>query len=118
MVEDRRKHSTKMAMSMQDVAILLSVSTRTVRRWVRDGRLRCCRIGRTIRVLKSDLSEFLRTNGDPEFASSQQLIQRICLAIRSGDRESVRVMLHRLRDEYGVSLRMGDDMDREVTHDA
>jgi len=45
--------------TLADVAELLSVSTRTVRRLIDDGHLPCHRIGRSIRISESDLRSYL-----------------------------------------------------------
>ena len=45
--------------TLADVAELLSVSTRTVRRLIDDGHLPCHRIGRSIRISETDLRSYL-----------------------------------------------------------
>jgi excisionase family DNA binding protein len=47
-------------MTYEDVANALSVNVKTVKRWVRDGRLRPARIGvRTVRFLPEDIQTFV-----------------------------------------------------------
>lgn len=46
-------------MTLPEVAELMSISERTARRWVRDGRLRAVKIGKTVRVTPSDLVSLL-----------------------------------------------------------
>jgi excisionase family DNA binding protein len=49
-------------LSVDDVAELLNVSTKTVRRWLQDGRLSCHRFGRQIRISAEALDAFIRQN--------------------------------------------------------
>jgi excisionase family DNA binding protein len=51
-------------LTVKEVASLLGVSERTVRRWISPAqppgeRLACYRIGRLVRIRRSDLEEFL-----------------------------------------------------------
>lgn len=48
-------------LTIQEVAKVLSVSTRTVYRWIETGDLKVARIGRkTYRIFESDLRKFIR----------------------------------------------------------
>lgn len=42
-------------MSRQDVAAELSVTTRTVDRWIKTGQLKAYKIGRQVRIKREDL---------------------------------------------------------------
>ena len=44
---------------VDDVAKQLSVSVKTIRRWVESGELRAHRLGRLLRVSQEDLNAFL-----------------------------------------------------------
>ena len=46
-------------LSVNAVAIELSVCTKTVRRLIQRGALRCCRVGRLVRIRAVDLAEFV-----------------------------------------------------------
>ena len=48
-------------LSLEDVAERLQVSDRTVRRWVKDGKLAAYKPGREWRIRPSDFEEFLET---------------------------------------------------------
>jgi excisionase family DNA binding protein len=53
-------------LTVQDVAAELKVSTETVRRWLRSGRLKGTMLGGTrlgYRVMESDLRHFVATGG-------------------------------------------------------
>ena len=45
--------------TVREIAELLKVSQRTVRRWIADGELAVHRLGRSVRVLDADLRAFL-----------------------------------------------------------
>lgn len=45
--------------SIEEVADLLRVSPRTVRRWIKAGQLRAHRFGRTMRIACEDLQDFI-----------------------------------------------------------
>lgn len=48
-------------LSPADVAALLQVSTKTVRRWIEAGELRVYTLGRQLRVSEDDLSAFVKS---------------------------------------------------------
>ncbi len=51
-------------LTIAEVAERLSVSTRTVRRWITAGTLQVHRFGRLVRVSETDLVAFLALNRD------------------------------------------------------
>ena len=46
---------------VEDVAKMLGVSERTVRRWIEDKKLKAMRLGRGWRIEHDDLMEFMKT---------------------------------------------------------
>jgi excisionase family DNA binding protein len=46
-------------LAIPDVAALLKVSTKTIRRWIKDGKMHVHLIGRQIRIAEDDLQLFL-----------------------------------------------------------
>ena len=46
-------------LTVEDVAALLKVAPYTVRRWLREGKLAGRRLGKSWRVLQSELEEFV-----------------------------------------------------------
>ncbi|MBP8289298.1 MAG: helix-turn-helix domain-containing protein [Chromatiaceae bacterium] len=48
-------------LSVDDVAARLQVNRKTVRRWIRSGKLRAVKAGRQHRVAHTDLALFLRS---------------------------------------------------------
>jgi excisionase family DNA binding protein len=53
--------ATEELLSLQEAADRLGVSVYTVRRWIKDGKLRAIKPGKEYRVRQSDLEEFLRS---------------------------------------------------------
>lgn len=49
-------------LTVADVAKHCQVSHRTVRRWIAEGHLKVVRLGRLIRIRRSDFSKFLNQN--------------------------------------------------------
>lgn len=51
----------KEILTIKEVAEKMQVSTRTVRRWIKEGKLKASRLGhRTYRVLEEDLISFIK----------------------------------------------------------
>lgn len=59
-----RGHELRLVQSCETTAQQLSVSTMTIRRMVRDGRLQAIKVGRQTRVLVSSVEDFIGTGGD------------------------------------------------------
>jgi excisionase family DNA binding protein len=51
-------------LSVEQIALQMNVSIKTVRRWIECGELHCHRLGRTIRVSEEDLIAFLNRHRD------------------------------------------------------
>jgi excisionase family DNA binding protein len=49
-------------LSVKEVSSLFHVSQQTVRKWVRDGELRCFHIGDVVRFSEDHVKEFIKTN--------------------------------------------------------
>ena len=54
-----RSTGTQSLLTVEQIAERLSVSTRTVRRWISDGELVAYRLGRAVRIDEPDLEAFL-----------------------------------------------------------
>lgn len=57
--ESGRKASSPSWLSVQSAAAELEVTTRTIYRFINDGKLAAYRIGRVYRIRRSDLEDFL-----------------------------------------------------------
>jgi excisionase family DNA binding protein len=51
--------TTETYWTRKQVAARFNVSTRTVDRWILDGKLHPTRIGRTVRIAEADIARFL-----------------------------------------------------------
>ena len=61
---DLHSHGPDRFFSISEVAELVGVVTRTVRRWIKDKLLVAHRIGRVLRIADADLRAFLATHRD------------------------------------------------------
>lgn len=55
-----KTHDAPILLTYKQAAKLLNVSDRTVWSWVHEGLLAAVRIGRTVRIDRSDLEEFIQ----------------------------------------------------------
>lgn len=53
-------------MTVDQLAEFLQVSTETIRRYTRSGRLKCIKVGHQIRFTKEQIDEFLEADIAPE----------------------------------------------------
>ena len=51
-------------LNVEQIALQVNVSIKTVRRWIESRELHCHRLGRTIRVSEEDLIAFLNRHRD------------------------------------------------------
>jgi excisionase family DNA binding protein len=63
--------------SPDEVAALLGLHVRTVRRFIREGRLKAARVGKQYRIADSDLRTLVGANRGKEHAGSQNRRRRI-----------------------------------------
>ena len=68
---------TKAYYSPDEVAALLDLHVRTIRRFIREGRLKATRVGRQYRIAESDLSKLVGSERGKEHAGSQNRRRRI-----------------------------------------
>ncbi|TNF22456.1 MAG: helix-turn-helix domain-containing protein [Deltaproteobacteria bacterium] len=110
-----------MQLSVADVATLLSVSEKTVYRWIQQGRLPAYRLGQQFRFNKSELLEWAtaqRVPLSPELfvAPEAEPVPSLTESLRAGGvlyrvgGEDKRAVLRAAVD----ALRLGDDVDRDV----
>jgi excisionase family DNA binding protein len=65
-IETRRAASSAKFYTIAQIAELLEVSTRTVRRWIARGALAVHRIGNLVRISEADLRSFLARSRESE----------------------------------------------------
>lgn len=53
------KFKTGHFLTVEDVATLLGYSDKTIRRWIKNGRLKAYRANRQLRISEADLQDFL-----------------------------------------------------------
>nr|WP_282580230.1 helix-turn-helix domain-containing protein [Natroniella sulfidigena] len=49
-------------MTVKEVSEILQVHTKTIKRWLRDGKLKGVKMGKMWRVEQKDLKEFIESN--------------------------------------------------------
>jgi len=110
-----------MQLSVSDVAKLLSVSEKTVYRWIQQGRLPAYRLGQQLRFNKSELLEWATAQRVPLspdlFAEPEaEAVSTLCEALRAGGvlyrvgGANKRAVLEAAVD----AMRLPDDVDRDV----
>jgi len=67
LLERRLSERPELAFSVPEAAAWCRVETHTIRKAITDGRLACLKIGRSIRIRRSDLFA-IRPNGQPDAA--------------------------------------------------
>jgi excisionase family DNA binding protein len=63
--------------AVDEVAVLLGLHVRTIRRFIREGRLKATRVGRQYRIAEADLSKLVGSDRGKEHAESQSRRRRI-----------------------------------------
>ncbi len=58
-------------LTVDRVAAIMAVSTKTVRRMIDRGVLPSCRVGRLVRVRHRDLERYIASSADPQAGRSQ-----------------------------------------------
>lgn len=99
--------------SVEQIAELLAIHPKTIQRYIREGRLRASKIGKSWRVTGHDLSLFVENNPDESSITEQPAIQvtasSVIDIIVPGKNEAIRIMntltaaLNAKPPEYGQS---------------
>ncbi|WP_119069430.1 helix-turn-helix domain-containing protein [Aggregatilinea lenta] len=74
--------------STDEVAALLGLHVRTIRRFIREGKLRATRVGKQFRIAESDLSKLVGSDGETKPARSQNRRRHI-VALTTVDIDAV-----------------------------
>ncbi|MCP2258849.1 DNA binding domain-containing protein, excisionase family [Streptoalloteichus tenebrarius] len=105
--------------SVEQVAEKLGLHVRTVRNYVRDGRLKAVRIGKQYRIAASDLAEFTGLSGSERASTSRDVEVTSVVRIEGVDAaDADRLATHLLasvqtRSGDGRTLRIETSHDRE-----
>ncbi|MEV0999822.1 helix-turn-helix domain-containing protein [Nonomuraea sp. NPDC050202] len=103
--------------TVEQVADLLGLHVKTVRNYVRDGRLPAVRIGRQYRIAKEDLAAFtglpIGAPARARHAEVSSIVQIDGIARRDMDRVSTMVMGSLTGRPHGLRVQFVYDEDRE-----
>ena len=66
--------------AVDEVAALLGLHVRTIRRFIGEGRLKATRVGRQYRIAETDLSELVGSDRGKESAASQSRRRRVVVS--------------------------------------
>ncbi|MFI6737002.1 helix-turn-helix domain-containing protein [Nonomuraea sp. NPDC050451] len=100
--------------TVEQVATLLGLHVKTVRNYVRDGRLPAVRIGKQYRIAKEDLAAFTGTPlGAPRRAEVSSIVQIDGIARGDMDRVSTMVMAALASRPHGLRVEFVYDEERE-----
>ncbi|MER6000189.1 helix-turn-helix domain-containing protein [Nonomuraea angiospora] len=100
--------------TVEQVAALLGLHVKTVRNYVRDGRLPAVRIGKQYRIAKEDLAAFTGTPlATPRRAEASSIVQVDGIARRDMDRVSTMVLGSLASRPHGLRVEFVYDEERE-----
>ncbi|MET9246068.1 helix-turn-helix domain-containing protein [Nonomuraea sp. NPDC003709] len=100
--------------TVEQVAALLGLHVKTVRNYVRDGRLPAVRIGKQYRIAKEDLAAFTGTPlVTPRRAEASSIVQVDGIARRDMDRVSTMVLGSLASRPHGLRVEFVYDEERE-----
>ncbi|MEU6785457.1 helix-turn-helix domain-containing protein [Nonomuraea angiospora] len=100
--------------TVEQVAALLGLHVKTVRNYVRDGRLPAVRIGKQYRIAKEDLAAFTGTPlGTPRRAEVSSIVQVDGIARGDMDRVSTMVLGSLASRPHGLRVEFVYDEERE-----
>jgi len=110
--------ATEELLSPQEAGDRLGVSVYTVRRWIKEGKLRAFRPGKEYRVRVADLEEFFRTREVHPKAPSrtspealEEVSEEERLSLLDGWRESILAVVDKLGKEFEAVQESGDRED-------
>ncbi|MEV6039484.1 helix-turn-helix domain-containing protein [Nonomuraea sp. NPDC052116] len=100
--------------TVEQVAALLGLHVKTVRNYVRDGRLPAVRIGKQYRIAKEDLAAFTGTPPvTPRRAEASSIVQVDGIARSDMDRVSTMVLGSLASRPHGLRVEFVYDEERE-----
>lgn len=111
--------------TVEHISEMLGIHPKTIQRYIREGKLRAVKIGKSWRVTGHDLSVFAEGSGGEEPALGSQTARAVTASavidITAGKQEAIRVMnsltaaLNAKPPEYGRSTMQSQYIEREST---
>jgi excisionase family DNA binding protein len=110
--------------TVEQISDMLNIHPKTIQRYIREGRLRAAKIGKSWRITGHDLSVFIESNG-PEGPGSENRLARSIVAssvidiVVGGKEDAIRIMntltaaLNAKPPEYGQSSMQSQYIERE-----
>lgn len=110
--------------TVEQISDMLKIHPKTIQRYIREGRLRATKIGKSWRVTGHDLSIFIENNGDEGLSSEKPTSHSVIASsvidiITDGKEDAIRIMntltaaLNAKPPEYGQSSMQSQYIERE-----
>lgn len=110
--------------TVEQISDMLDIHTKTIQRYIREGRLRATKIGKSWRINGHDLSVFLENNRNSQSASEGRVAKDVIASsvidvITDGKDDAIRIMntltavQNSKPSEYGLSSMQSQFIERE-----
>lgn len=110
--------------TVEQISDMLDIHPKTIQRYIREGRLRAAKIGKSWRITGHDLSVFVESNRDEKLDSQNQPTRSVIASsvvdiIAYGTEDAIRIMntltaaLNAKPPEYGQSSMHSQYIERE-----
>ena len=110
--------------TVEQISDMLDIHPKTIQRYIREGRLRATKIGKSWRVTGHDLSVFVESDGDEVLGSGNQPARSVIASsvidiTAAGKEDAIRIMntltaaLNAKPPEYGQSSMQSQYIERE-----
>ena len=110
--------------TVEQISDMLDIHPKTIQRYIREGRLRATKIGKSWRVTGHDLSVFIESNSDEGLSSDNRPTRRVIASsvidiIANEKEDAIRIMntltaaLNAKPPEYGQSSMQSQYIERE-----
>ncbi|MFB0919436.1 MAG: helix-turn-helix domain-containing protein [Oscillospiraceae bacterium] len=114
---------TKDYYTVEQISEMLDIHTKTIQRYIREGRLRATKVGKSWRVTGHDLSVFVESDSDngrnSENRSTRSIASSVVDITVNGKEEAIRIMntltaaLNSKPPEYGQTSMQSQLIERE-----
>mgnify|MGYP001099184755 CR=1 FL=1 len=110
--------------TVDQISDMLKIHPKTIQRYIREGKLRATKIGKSWRITGHDLSVFIENNGDEGLDTGEQPVQNVIASSVidihvNGKEDAIRIMntltgaLNSKPPEYGQSSMHTQYIERE-----